>query len=484
MADIQFLKGTASISNGSRNMTISGTNAAFVSIGTAIFVDGFTTPVEGIEGDLNTIKLRDPWPHASITNEPFVAFNTLEGLANAIRRLRDATGDSIGIANAFDDIITSTDPTITIELSTGPVTVTPFGYLEQQGLDLIQQLSQAADLFDDLQDDVAQLTQDVADQQSIVDTNLQASQAARDAAEGFATDASNSASAASTSETNASNSASAASTSETNAANSASAAATSETNASNSASAAATSESNASTSETNAANSASAAATSETNAANSATAAANSAQGVEDERILAEAARDLAEQYRDQGEDYSLLAAAYANYVGLWSSLSGSLDIPASVFHDGTFWQLLVNIVDVTASEPAVSNTDWQPIGATVTSVAGKTGDVTLAISDVGGLQTALNSKANTSSLAAVATSGAYSDLSGTPDLTDLDNATANATANTIVKRNAAGTFNVSTPTANNHPATKAYVDNEIGTDVAALQARIDEVEIFALAGL
>src|SRR5690606_38853361 len=70
---------------------------------------------------------------------------------------------------------------------------------------------------------------------------------------------------------------------------------------------------------------------------------------------------------------------------------------------------------------------------APVTSVAGKTGVVTLAKSDVGlgnvdntsdankpvstAMQTALNAKANTSSLATVATSGKYTDLTDKPTI-------------------------------------------------------------------
>lgn len=106
----------------------------------------------------------------------------------------------------------------------------------------------------------------------------------KNSAEQSATNAANSATAASTSEGNAATSASAASTSaanavtsETNAASSASAAATSASNAGTSATNAATSETNAATSASNAASSATAASTSESNAAASETAAALSA---------------------------------------------------------------------------------------------------------------------------------------------------------------------------------------------------------------
>lgn len=51
-------------------------------------------------------------------------------------------------------------------------------------------------------------------------------------------------------------------------------------------------------------------------------------------------------------------AAASANFVGPWSSLSGPLNMPASVLHNGGTWRLLANLPDVTASEPGVS-ADW-----------------------------------------------------------------------------------------------------------------------------
>lgn len=82
---------------------------------------------------------------------------------------------------------------------------------------------------------------------------------------------------------------------------------------------------------------------------------------------------------------------------------------------------------------------------APVTSVAGKTGAVSLAKSDVGlgnvdntsdvskpistATQTALNAKANTADLATVATSGDYNDLINTPTIAGQVNADWNATS-------------------------------------------------------
>lgn len=55
-------------------------------------------------------------------------------------------------------------------------------------------------------------------------------------------------------------------------------------------------------------------------------------------------------------------AAASANFKGLWSALTGALNKPASVDHNGAFWGLLNNLADVTTSQPGVS-ADWVVIG-------------------------------------------------------------------------------------------------------------------------
>lgn len=59
------------------------------------------------------------------------------------------------------------------------------------------------------------------------------------------------------------------------------------------------------------------------------------------------------------------LAAASADFKGLWSSLTGALNKPATVSHSGSFWALLNNLADVTASTPSLTNTDWQFISGT-----------------------------------------------------------------------------------------------------------------------
>ena len=55
-------------------------------------------------------------------------------------------------------------------------------------------------------------------------------------------------------------------------------------------------------------------------------------------------------------------AASSANFKGNWSALTGALNIPASVQHNGSTWNLLVNLADVTLSEPGVTS-DWALVG-------------------------------------------------------------------------------------------------------------------------
>lgn len=52
------------------------------------------------------------------------------------------------------------------------------------------------------------------------------------------------------------------------------------------------------------------------------------------------------------------IAMAAVNYKGLWSSLSGALTIPASVYHAGSVWMLTQNIGSVSAETPGVSS-NW-----------------------------------------------------------------------------------------------------------------------------
>ena len=56
-------------------------------------------------------------------------------------------------------------------------------------------------------------------------------------------------------------------------------------------------------------------------------------------------------------------AATEANYNGDWSSLTGAANVPYVVSNEGSLWNLSVDILDITASEPGVTS-DWILIGS------------------------------------------------------------------------------------------------------------------------
>lgn len=77
-------------------------------------------------------------------------------------------------------------------------------------------------------------------------------------------------------------------------------------------------------------------------------------------------AADFTEEQAGFAEDSATAAevsraAAYnvANFKGTWSSLSGALNKPATVLHQGAYWALLNNLADVTASQPGATS-DWE----------------------------------------------------------------------------------------------------------------------------
>ena len=52
-------------------------------------------------------------------------------------------------------------------------------------------------------------------------------------------------------------------------------------------------------------------------------------------------------------------AANLSDFKGSWSSLTGALNKPATVLHNGAYWALLNNLANVALSEPAPGNADW-----------------------------------------------------------------------------------------------------------------------------
>lgn len=56
-------------------------------------------------------------------------------------------------------------------------------------------------------------------------------------------------------------------------------------------------------------------------------------------------------------------AQAVSNYKGEWSTLSGSLNPPATVSHQGRLWYLRQPLADVASQAPALGSTYWGEVG-------------------------------------------------------------------------------------------------------------------------
>ena len=82
-----------------------------------------------------------------------------------------------------------------------------------------------------------------------------------------------------------------------------------------------------------------------------------------DQVALAVTQVGLADAQRVLAQAAAAAAASSANFVGAWSGLTGALNIPASVSHSGSIWNLNVNLANVTTSEPASANGDWTVSG-------------------------------------------------------------------------------------------------------------------------
>lgn len=200
-------------------------------------------------------------------------------------------------------------------------------------------------------------------------------------------------------------------TSEINAAASESAAATSEANAAASETAAAASESNAATSESNAASSETNAAASESNAATSASNAASSESNAATSESNAAASATAAGESEDDSEawawgkidgvDVPATHPAYHNNAKYWADAASGGVSGVSSFNGRS------GNVTSQSGDYAANIVEFDPSNNALISTT-----VQSAIEEVQG-----NVETLGSSLATVATTGAYSDLSGTPTL-------------------------------------------------------------------
>ena len=224
-------------------------------------------------------------------------------------------------------------------------------------------------------------------------------------------------------------------TSATNAASSETNAASSEANAAASELNAATSETNASSSESNAATSATNAASSETNAGASATAAALSEAAAALSRAAAATSSEDSEAWSvgtRNGVPVPSTDPAYNNNAKYWAeaaagaagggvtSFNGRAGAVSSQAHDYS-----ANQVDFNNADNGFTATNTQ---AAIEEVAGNLSDLDTSLASVA-KSGSYNDLSNTPNLATVATSGSYADLSNTPT---LGTAAAKNSTNTI----------------------------------------------------
>lgn len=484
-----FLKSpSVSIANGSRTVTLTGNiDASFVVPGTALLftaADGTRYDlVEGIAGTKpnvsgnSTITLRENWADPTVTNGKLTAFNTIEGLRDAIRRARDITREAGQVTTAFSDLISSTEQTITLIINDEPVEVTPYGYLAQQAQTLINDLQNASDLFDGLDLAVSQLTNDVATQQAIVTANLTAANAAKDDAE---------------------NAALLAQQSEASAVVAASTATTKADEATASATAAQSAATVASDKESLASNAAIAAADSATSASNSELASSNNAQAAEAAAVRAETAADsaeaselaagqsaaAAENDRLQTQDARDIALANANFAGAWSNQTGGKSPPYSVRHEPSgesdaIWMLNNPVANIALSEPSASNPDWFVIGVisgnVVNSVNGRFGSVILSKNDVG-----LSNVNNTSDANKPISTATQTALDQKANDSAVVKLTGNQNVGGVKMFSNIPVLPSANPTEINEATRKGYVDSVVD----GLGNQIQRAKILALAGI
>lgn len=86
-------------------------------------------------------------------------------------------------------------------------------------------------------------------------------------------------------------------------------------------------------------------------------------------------------------------------YVGSWEDQTGAATQPYSVHHNGTFWSLTNDLVDVTVSEPSGTNPDWIEDGIDLGSklISDTPSDDTTYSSNL--IDSKLNEKASNTSL-------------------------------------------------------------------------------------
>ena len=136
---IKFIKSASvSVTNGSKIVTLTGSVDTYhVYSGTAIFI-GSNQPVEGFSGTTvdgsgnSTITLKDTWTLPTVSDEPLVAFNSNEGLPEAIRRARSIGNLTLTLMTNFETLLNSTSSSVSIDIDGVPTSFVPYKYLENE----------------------------------------------------------------------------------------------------------------------------------------------------------------------------------------------------------------------------------------------------------------------------------------------------------------------------------------------------------------
>jgi hypothetical protein len=69
-----------------------------------------------------------------------------------------------------------------------------------------------------------------------------------------------------------------------------------------------------------------------------------------------------AESAKTDAESARNTAMSAANFVGNWADQVGAATVPTCVYHNGQYWMLLVDLADITTSEPTSASTDWAAV--------------------------------------------------------------------------------------------------------------------------
>lgn len=132
--------GNVNISTGTKIISISAgfIDCSFISSGTAIFINNYSL-VEAVSGtapDVNgnsTIILRNNWANTAVVLGNLLAFNSLEGLRDAIANSKTIADRLIAITKKFTTLLQSTDATEAIAISATEIyNATPYQYLVNQ----------------------------------------------------------------------------------------------------------------------------------------------------------------------------------------------------------------------------------------------------------------------------------------------------------------------------------------------------------------